>query len=69
MSENEEEIQFKEEIKEEIKEKDVSIISISSSSENESGEDYEVVEVQAERRKNNQTEYLVKFEGNFFKNI
>jgi hypothetical protein len=38
VSEDEEDIKFKEEIKEEIKE-DVSIISISSSSETESGED------------------------------
>jgi hypothetical protein len=75
VSEDEEEIQFKEEIKQEIKEeikeekkeKDVSIISISSLSETESGEDYEVEEVLAERRKNNQTEYLVKFEGNFLR--
>jgi ribose 5-phosphate isomerase RpiB len=74
VSEDEEEIQFKEEIqlkeeiKEEIKEEDISIITISSSSsssENESDYDYVVEEVLAERRKDNQTEYLIKFEGIF----
>jgi hypothetical protein len=67
VSEDEEEIQFKDEIQE-IKEEDISIITISSSSsssENVSGYDYEVEEVLAERRKHNQTEYLVKFEGIF----
>ena len=73
VSEDEVEIQFKQEvkkeIKEEIKEEQISIISISSFStcETESGDDYEVEEVLAERRKHNQTEYLVKFEGNFLK--
>ena len=68
VSEDEEEIQFKEEIKEEIKEEDISIITISSSSsisENESGYDYAVEEVLPERRRDNQTEYLIKFEGIF----
>jgi len=68
VSEDEEEIQFKEEIKEEIKEEDISIITISSSSsssENESDYDYGVEEVLAERRQDNQTEYLIKFEGIF----
>ena len=45
----------------------LNIISISSFSETESGKDYEEEEVLAERRKNNQTEYLVKFEGNFLR--
>jgi hypothetical protein len=67
ISEDEEEIQFKQEIKEEIK--DISILtfsSSSSSSESESGDDYEVEEILAERIKHNQTEYLVKFEGILF---
>jgi hypothetical protein len=53
----------------EIKEEDISIITISSSSsssESESGDDYEVEKILAERIKHNQTEYLVKFEGIFF---
>jgi hypothetical protein len=39
------------------KEEEISIIMISSSSETESGDKYEVAELLAERRKHNKTEY------------